>query len=144
MAQPQTARITCSQCNARYDSERELGEHMKTAHRGGGSEQCSSQREGAEQDRAPKFNRAKSRRRPTVKAAQDRGAPGEAHPGKAVRRVAPAPASGCPRLVRTCMSSMGVIEILPNEDWDVHSGDPKLLVFPYVDPGVANGSGDCC
>jgi len=33
MAQPQVARITCSQCNGRYDSERELRDHMRTAHR---------------------------------------------------------------------------------------------------------------
>ncbi len=52
MAQPQMARITCSQCNAWYDSERELREHMKTAHRGGGSEQSSSRGDGTEQDSA--------------------------------------------------------------------------------------------
>ncbi len=64
-----------------------------------------------------------------MKAAQDRVVPGEADPGKAVRRVAPAPALGGPRLVRTCMSSTGVIAILPNEDWDLHSGDPKPFPF---------------
>jgi hypothetical protein len=52
MAQPKMARITCSQCNAWYDSERELGEHMKTAHRVCGPEQGSSQRDGTEQDSA--------------------------------------------------------------------------------------------
>ena len=52
MAQPQTARITCSHCNAWYDSERELDEHMKTAHRGRGSEQGSSHRDRTEQDSA--------------------------------------------------------------------------------------------
>jgi hypothetical protein len=52
MAQPEMARITCSQCNAWYDSERELHEHMKTAHRGGGSEQSSSQGDGREHDSA--------------------------------------------------------------------------------------------
>jgi hypothetical protein len=38
---------------------------------------------------APIFNRAQARRRLIVKAAQDRVVPGEADPGKAVRRVAP-------------------------------------------------------
>src|ERR1022692_4949196 len=33
MAQPQVARITCSECNGWYDSERELCEHMQRAHR---------------------------------------------------------------------------------------------------------------
>jgi uncharacterized membrane protein len=38
MAQPQMARITCSQCNAWYSTERELRDHMQTAHRQAGSE----------------------------------------------------------------------------------------------------------
>jgi hypothetical protein len=38
MAQPQMARITCSQCNAWYSTERELRDHMQTAHRQPGSE----------------------------------------------------------------------------------------------------------
>ena len=50
MPQPQMGRITCSQCNAWYNSERELREHMKTAHREGRSEQGSSQRDGTQQD----------------------------------------------------------------------------------------------
>jgi len=50
MAQPQMGRITCSRCNAWYNSERELREHMKTAHREGRSEQGSSQRDGTQQD----------------------------------------------------------------------------------------------
>ena len=33
MAQPQMARIACSQCNAWYSSDRELRDHMQTAHR---------------------------------------------------------------------------------------------------------------
>ena len=53
MAQPQMARITCSQCNAWYSSERELQEHMKTAHRQGGSEQ-SVQRDDTQQDAQPR------------------------------------------------------------------------------------------
>jgi hypothetical protein len=52
MAQPQTARIICNQCNAWYDSERELRDHMKTAHRGRGLEQGSSVRDRTEQDSA--------------------------------------------------------------------------------------------
>jgi len=39
MAQPQMARITCNLCNAWYNSERELRDHMQTAHRKFGSEQ---------------------------------------------------------------------------------------------------------
>jgi hypothetical protein len=50
MAQPQMGRITCIQCNAWYNSERELREHMKTAHREGRSERGSSQRDGTQQD----------------------------------------------------------------------------------------------
>jgi hypothetical protein len=50
MAQPEIARIVCSQCNAWYDTERELREHMMTAHREGTSEQGSSHRDGTEQD----------------------------------------------------------------------------------------------
>jgi hypothetical protein len=33
MAQPQMARIVCSQCNASYSLDRELRDHMQTAHR---------------------------------------------------------------------------------------------------------------
>jgi hypothetical protein len=33
MAQPQVARITCSECNGWYDTERELCEHMQRSHR---------------------------------------------------------------------------------------------------------------
>jgi hypothetical protein len=50
MAQPGPAQINCSQCNAWYNSERELREHMETAHREGRSEQGSSQRDGTQQD----------------------------------------------------------------------------------------------
>lgn len=39
MAQPQAARITCSQCNGWFDSERELRDHMQAAHRRFVSEQ---------------------------------------------------------------------------------------------------------
>jgi len=39
MAQPQIAPTTCSQCNAWYSSERELRDHMRTAHPWVGSEQ---------------------------------------------------------------------------------------------------------
>ncbi len=38
MAQPQMARITCIQCNAWYNTERELRDHMQTAHRQPGTE----------------------------------------------------------------------------------------------------------
>jgi hypothetical protein len=33
MAQPQITRITCSECNGWYVSERELRDHMQSAHR---------------------------------------------------------------------------------------------------------------
>jgi hypothetical protein len=33
MAQPQPARITCSQCNGWYNSESELRDHMQAVHR---------------------------------------------------------------------------------------------------------------
>jgi hypothetical protein len=33
MAYPQMARITCIECNARCNSERELRDHMQMAHR---------------------------------------------------------------------------------------------------------------
>jgi hypothetical protein len=52
MAQPQMARITCNQCNAWYDSERELRDHMKTAHRAGGLGQDSFPQDVTEQDSA--------------------------------------------------------------------------------------------
>jgi hypothetical protein len=33
MAQPQPARITCTECNGWYVTERDLRDHMRTAHR---------------------------------------------------------------------------------------------------------------
>jgi hypothetical protein len=33
MAQPQVARISCSECEGLYNSERELSDHMHAAHR---------------------------------------------------------------------------------------------------------------
>jgi hypothetical protein len=50
MAQPQPARITCSQCNGWYNSERELWEHMQTAHRRFVSEQSAFQHSGTQPD----------------------------------------------------------------------------------------------
>jgi hypothetical protein len=44
MAQPQAARVICSECNGWYVSERELRDHMQTAHRRFVLEQSSSQR----------------------------------------------------------------------------------------------------
>jgi hypothetical protein len=43
MAQPQAARITCSQCNGWFDSERGLRDHMQVAHRRFVSEQSTFQ-----------------------------------------------------------------------------------------------------
>ena len=50
MARPQVARITCSQCNGWYDSERELRDHMQAAHRRFVSEQSTFQQEGTQPD----------------------------------------------------------------------------------------------
>src|ERR1700674_2540056 len=50
MAQPQMAPITCSQCNGRYDSERELRDHMQTVHRRSVPEQSTSQHGGTQPD----------------------------------------------------------------------------------------------
>jgi len=48
MAQPQTARVTCSECNGWYVSERELRDHMQTVHRRFVLEQSSPQRSTAQ------------------------------------------------------------------------------------------------
>jgi hypothetical protein len=50
MAQPKVARITCRQCNGYYDSERELHDHMKTAHRRFITEQSALQHDGTQPD----------------------------------------------------------------------------------------------
>jgi hypothetical protein len=50
MAQPQVARITCSQCDGWYDSERELRDHMQAAHRRFDSEQSTFQPGGTHPD----------------------------------------------------------------------------------------------
>jgi hypothetical protein len=50
MAQPQTARITCSQCNGWYNSERELRDHMQAVHRRFVSEQSTLQHAGTHPD----------------------------------------------------------------------------------------------
>jgi len=50
MAQPQVARITCSQCNGWYDSERELRDHIQAAHRRFVSEQSTFQHGGTQPD----------------------------------------------------------------------------------------------
>jgi hypothetical protein len=50
MAQPQAARITCSQCNGWFDSERELRDHMQAAHRRFVSEQSTLQHGGTQPD----------------------------------------------------------------------------------------------
>ena len=50
MAQPQVARITCSQCDGWYDSERELRNHMQAAHRRVFSEQSTFQHGGTQPD----------------------------------------------------------------------------------------------
>ena len=50
MAQPQPARITCSECNGWYNSERELRDHMQTAHRRFVPELSTLQHRGAQPD----------------------------------------------------------------------------------------------
>jgi len=50
MAQPQVARITCSQCNGRYDSERELRDHMQAVHRRFVPDQSTFQHGGTQPD----------------------------------------------------------------------------------------------
>jgi hypothetical protein len=51
MAQPQVARITCSQCNGWYNSESELRDHMQSFHRRFVSEQGTFQQADAKPDR---------------------------------------------------------------------------------------------
>jgi hypothetical protein len=51
MAQPQPARITCTECNGWYVTERDLRDHMRTAHRrfvsdDGGQQQGVTQQDG--------------------------------------------------------------------------------------------------
>lgn len=50
MAQPQAARITCSQCNGWFDSERDLRDHMQVAHRRFVSELSNLQHGGTQPD----------------------------------------------------------------------------------------------
>src|SRR5229473_7379290 len=50
MAQPQAARITCSQCNGWYNSEMELRDHMQAVHRRVVSDQSTFPHGGTQQD----------------------------------------------------------------------------------------------
>ena len=50
MAQPQMARITCSECNSSYASERELWDHVQEVHRRSVSEQSTFQRGGTSKE----------------------------------------------------------------------------------------------
>lgn len=50
MAQPHVSTITCSQCNGCYGSERQLWEHMQTAHRRSFSEQSTFKHSGSQPD----------------------------------------------------------------------------------------------
>jgi hypothetical protein len=58
MAQPQPARITCSECNGWYVTERDLRDHMQTAHRRFVS-QDSSLKQGATQQDGPRIGTSK-------------------------------------------------------------------------------------
>ena len=71
MAQPQRARIICSQCNAWYDSERELRDHMETAHRGRGPGQGSLLRDPAERDLGSTQPPKRPEKAGSSKASQD-------------------------------------------------------------------------
>ena len=51
MAHPQVARITCSECNSYYASERELWDHMQEVHRRSVSEQSTFQRGGTSKEK---------------------------------------------------------------------------------------------
>ncbi|HXO44430.1 MAG TPA: hypothetical protein VN846_03105 [Candidatus Cybelea sp.] len=50
MAQPQPARITCTECNGWYVTERDLRDHMQTAHRRFVSQDNSPKQGAAQQD----------------------------------------------------------------------------------------------
>ena len=50
VAQPEMGGFTCSQCGARYNSERELNEHMTAAHHKADPEHSSSQRAHTQKD----------------------------------------------------------------------------------------------
>src|ERR1019366_4624536 len=50
MAQPQSARIICGQCNGWYNSESELRDHLQTAHRRFVPEQSTFQHVGTRPD----------------------------------------------------------------------------------------------
>jgi hypothetical protein len=50
MAQPRPARITCSECNGWYVTERDLRDHMQTAHRRFVSEENTFQHGGTQPD----------------------------------------------------------------------------------------------
>jgi hypothetical protein len=50
MAQPQMARITCSECNSWYASESELWNHVQEVHRRSVSEQSTFQRGGTSKE----------------------------------------------------------------------------------------------
>jgi hypothetical protein len=50
MAHPQEARISCNECNGWHNSERELYEHMQTAHRRFVSDQSTFQTDRKQQD----------------------------------------------------------------------------------------------
>ena len=50
MAQPHVSTITCSQCNGCYGSERQLWEHVQTAHRRSFSEQSTFKHGGSQPD----------------------------------------------------------------------------------------------
>ena len=50
MAHPQEARISCHECNGWYNSERELRNHMQTAHRRFVPDQSTFQTDRKQQD----------------------------------------------------------------------------------------------
>jgi hypothetical protein len=56
MAQPEMARITCSECNSWYASERELWDHMQEVHRMSVSERSSFERGGTSKEEWAKLS----------------------------------------------------------------------------------------
>jgi predicted component of type VI protein secretion system len=61
MAQPKTARITCSECNGWYDSEHELWDHMRMVHRRFTSKQSTFEHVGTKEEWAKLSVRLKNR-----------------------------------------------------------------------------------
>jgi hypothetical protein len=85
MAQAEKAGFTCGQCGARYNSERELNEHMKAAHHEGpGQNNVVPQRDDTEKD-GSKIPSREEQKTSDREGAQDKVVPREADLRKAAR-----------------------------------------------------------